>query len=143
MGLLQALLGGMMIGGAALLLYVTAGRIAGISGIAFGSLSGAPGERRWRHLFLLGLVAGGWASLLAGVSKPLAPLDPGVQGAVIMIVAGLLVGVGTRVGNGCTSGHGVCGLARLSTRSLVSVLLFMGAGIITASALRPLLLGSM
>jgi uncharacterized membrane protein YedE/YeeE len=80
-------------------------------------------------------------AVITGVAaKPLAPL-PDAAGMALIVLAGLLVGAGTRLGNGCTSGHGVCGLARLSRRSLVSVLLFMGAGIVTASLLRPLLVG--
>ncbi len=140
MSLWPALLGGVLIGASALLLYAAFGRIAGISGIAFGTLFGAAAERPWRLLFLGGLVLGGWLAVVAGTAKPLAPL-PEAGGLVLIVLAGLLVGIGTRLGNGCTSGHGVCGLARLSRRSLVSVLLFMGAGILSASLLRPLLVG--
>ncbi|HXG29681.1 MAG TPA: YeeE/YedE thiosulfate transporter family protein [Nevskiales bacterium] len=141
MSLWPALLGGVLIGASALLLYAAFGRIAGISGIAFGTLFGAAAERRWRLLFLGGLVLGGWLAVITGIAAmPHAPL-PDAAGIALIVLAGLLVGLGTRLGNGCTSGHGVCGLARLSRRSLVSVLLFMGAGIATASLLRPLLAG--
>lgn len=138
---MSAWVGGVLIGCAALLLYVASGRIAGISGIAFAGLFGPPGERAWRLFFLCGLIAGAWAAVMAGMTKPIASLGADGFAVGITIMAGLLVGIGTRVGNGCTSGHGVCGLARLSVRSLCAVLLFMGAGIATASLARPWLVG--
>lgn len=135
---LPALAGGALIGVAAVLLYATLGRIAGISGIAYGALWSSAAERPWRWLFLGGLVAGGWlAAVLLGSLPDAAP--PSADAAVLAIVAGTLVGFGTRLGNGCTSGHGVCGLARLSPRSLASVLVFMAVGMATATLLRPLL----
>ena len=133
-----ALFGGLLIGAAALLLYATVGRIAGVSGIAFGTTDSSGFERAWRLLFLLGLVAGAWlASLAAGPLAAPGPLT--ANAALIALGAGVLVGFGTRMGNGCTSGHGVCGLARRSRRSLVSVVIFMAAGMATATLLRPLL----
>ena len=131
------LAGGMLIGLAALVLYATLGRIAGVSGIAFGSLWADAGDRAWRWTFLAGLVGGGW--LAAAFIGPLATpaLDRAALG--IAIAAGLLVGFGTRLGGGCTSGHGVCGLARRSPRSLVAVAVFIAIGIVTATLLRPLL----
>ncbi len=126
--------GGLLIGSAALLLYATLGRIAGISGIAFGALDSAGDERRWRLWFIGGLAAGGWLALLLGAPAPATPVAWWIAAP-----AGLLVGYGTRMGNGCTSGHGVCGLANLSPRSLAAVLVFMGAGALTATFLRPLL----
>ena len=132
------LAGGMLIGVAALLLYATLGRIAGVSGIAFGALETRGAERHWRALFLGGLVAGSWLAALAwGALPPAAAFSGGAAG--IALLAGVLVGLGTRMGNGCTSGHGVCGLARRSRRSLVSVFIFMAAGMATATLLRPLL----
>jgi len=123
--------GGLAIGAAAVLLYHSIGRIAGISGIFF---TGMREGGSWRWLFLGGIVLGAWLGAqlfptLNIVSRP----NPGFW---ILAVSGLLVGWGTRLGGGCTSGHGVCGLGRLSLRSLVAVLVFMAAGIFTASLLR-------
>jgi len=132
------LAGGVLIGLAALLLYATLGRIAGVSGIAFGVLPAAGAERAWRLLFLGGLVAGGWLATLAYRALPEAAAIA-AHPLAVALVAGLLVGFGTRLGNGCTSGHGVCGLARLSPRSLVSVIVFMAVGMLTATLLRPVL----
>ena len=128
--------GGLLIGAAALLLYATLGRVAGVSGIAFGAARTSGLERAWRLLFLGGLVAGGWLAAVA-LGYYAAPAPRTGTGMVVALVAGLLVGFGTRLGNGCTSGHGVCGLARLSPRSLVSVVVFMGVGMLTATLLRP------
>jgi uncharacterized protein len=129
---IHALAGGALIGAAAVLLYAMLGRIAGISGIAYGSLWADPGDRSWRWLFLGGLAAGGLLAAALGAALPVGAVPPGLA-----IAAGLLVGAGTRLGNGCTSGHGVCGLARRSRRSLLSVLVFMGVGMLTATLLRP------
>ena len=128
---LFAVLGGFLIGAAAVLLYFTIGRIAGVSGILFAGLNQGG---LWRWLFLGGMVAGSGLTgqlfpYLNVVSRP----EPGLG---VLIVAGLLVGWGTRQGSGCTSGHGVCGLGRLAPRSLVAVLVFMAAGVFTASLLR-------
>jgi uncharacterized protein len=128
---LPAVLGGLLIGLAAVVLYLSIGRIAGISGIFFSAFKEGGA---WRWLFLGGIVAGAgvvawFLPSVRGVTRP----DPGIA---ILIVAGLLVGWGTRLGSGCTSGHGVCGLGRLAPRSLVAVLAFMVAGIFTASLLR-------
>ena len=128
----SALVGGAMIGLAAVLLLALVGRIAGISGILNGAIEQRDG-RAWRWAFLLGLIAGAalWFALGSGVSPPRTgfPLP-------WLVVAGLLVGFGTRLGSGCTSGHGICGLARLSTRSLTAVVAFMGAGVATVFVLR-------
>ncbi|MEC9363765.1 MAG: YeeE/YedE thiosulfate transporter family protein [Pseudomonadota bacterium] len=131
-----SLAGGLMIGTAALLLYALSGRIAGISGIGFGLLTGAT-DRAWRLWFLGGLIGGAW---VAALSTGLAATPPPVSTALglSMAGAGLLVGIGTRVGNGCTSGHGVCGLARLSRRSLAATITFMALGMLTASAIQRL-----
>ncbi len=132
------LIGGLLIGAAALLLYAMAGRIAGISGIAYGAVWGESVQRPWRWLFLLGLVAGGWLAVQGGVALPAAAWPAGPGDKWLLIAAGLLVGVGTQIGNGCTSGHGICGLARLSWRSLAAVATFMAFGMLAASLLRPL-----
>ena len=126
----QAGVGGILIGLASWLLLASLGRVAGISGIAAGALiptQGAlAGERAWRWAFVAGLavVGAGAAALLhtpAVATRPFA----------LLVTAGLLVGFGTVLGSGCTSGHGVCGLGRRSVRSLVATLVFMGAGVVT------------
>ncbi|MEO7337085.1 MAG: YeeE/YedE family protein [Caldimonas sp.] len=130
-----ALAGGALIGVAAALFALLNGRIAGISGILGGLLKPVPGDTAWRVAFILGLVGAPLAyGLFASVPRP--QID---AGTVALVVAGLLVGVGTRYGSGCTSGHGVCGLSRLSLRSLVATLAFMGAGFATVFVLRHLL----
>jgi len=129
-----SLAGGLLIGLAAALLLHLNGRIAGISGLLGGLLRSTPGERGWRLAFLLGLLAAPLLWLTLG--RPLQPqIDAGYPA---LVLAGLLVGVGTRYGSGCTSGHGVCGIARLSPRSLVATLSFMAAGFATVFALRHL-----
>ena len=127
-----ALLGGAMIGLAAVLLLWLVGRVAGISGILNAAVEQRSG-RGWRALFLLGLVAG--AALWFAVGDAVPPPRSGFP-LPWLVAAGLLVGFGTRLGSGCTSGHGVCGLARLSKRSLAAVLAFMGAGMATVFVLR-------
>lgn len=130
----SALLGGLLIGLAAVLLLALNGRIAGISGIAAGLLARPDATNRvWRVLFLLGLVAGAWLYAALGGPVPAARPSPG---ALWLIVAGLVVGFGTALAGGCTSGHGVCGLARRSLRSLVAVLVFLGCGFATVFVLR-------
>jgi uncharacterized membrane protein YedE/YeeE len=130
-----ALGGGLLIGLAVALFVLFNGRIAGISGILGGLLRPVPGERGWRIAFLLGLVA---APLVYTLAAPL-PAMRIDAGTGTLIAAGLLVGVGTRYGAGCTSGHGVCGLARGSARSLAATLAFMGAGFATVFIVRHLL----
>ncbi len=128
-----SLAGGMLIGSAAAILILVNGRIAGISGIA-GNLLGKStnGERWWRVAFLLGLCSAPW---LWRIAQPL-PMPQIDANRAMLILAGLLVGLGTRYGSGCTSGHGVCGMARGSMRSLMATLLFMSAGFITVFLLR-------
>lgn len=129
----SGLLGGALIGLAASLLLVGSGRIAGVSGIAAGVMfSREPGERAWRLAFLAGLVAAG---VPFAVLAPEA-IGPSPQPLAGLAIAGLLVGIGTRLGNGCTSGHGVCGVSRLSPRSLVATALFVGMGMLTVAVLR-------
>lgn len=139
MTIYDALFGGILIGISALVLYGFTGRIAGISGISFGFLWGEHSERKWRFAFLVGLALGGSLAMAVGVSLPKAQMPGNVSGIIQLVLAGLLVGVGTQMGNGCTSGHGVCGIARLSPRSIVSVITFMAVGMFTASLLNPLL----
>lgn len=120
------LLGGILIGLAALVLMAVNGRIAGISGILGGLLFPSPApDRAWRLAFLAGLVAGPFlAASLAGRDLVAAP----VVSLGMLATGGLLVGIGTTLGGGCTSGHGVCGMARLSPRSLVATAAFMATG---------------
>ncbi|WP_160119955.1 YeeE/YedE family protein [Rhodovarius lipocyclicus] len=131
---LSSLLGGAMIGAAALLLLAGAGRIAGISGIAARLLPpGGVADALPRFLFLLGLVL---APLLyaAATGRGFAPVMQ--AHGPLLLLAGLLVGFGAVWGNGCTSGHGVCGLSRLSVRSLVATVVFMAAGFLTVWVMR-------
>ena len=130
-----ALAGGALIGIAAGLFMLLNGRIAGISGVLGGLFRPTRGDVAWRLAFLLGLVAAPAVALLGG-ALPRPTID---ASWVALVVAGLLVGIGTRYGSGCTSGHGVCGLSRLSPRSLAATLTFMGAGFITVFVVRHLL----
>ncbi len=126
-----ALIGGSLIGLAASGLLLLNGRIAGISGILGGVLKPVSGDWAWRALFLLGLLAAPWLyTAFFGVVEMESP-----RPMWALIVAGLLVGYGTRLGSGCTSGHGVCGLSRLSIRSLAATLVFMAVGFAAASLL--------
>lgn len=130
---LSALAGGLLIGLAAALLALCCGRIAGISGIAGQLLSPGTPDRLWRFAFLAGLFASPW---LLGLFSELGNAPQSEASATQLLFAGLLVGLGTRLANGCTSGHGVCGLARLSPRSLAAVASFMAAGFLTVWLLR-------
>lgn len=121
------LAGGLAIGLAATVLLLTTGRIAGISGIVWGGVT-ARGDRLWRWLFLAGLIMGPLpAHYLFEVPVP----APSAAPWWVAVLAGVIVGYGTRLGGGCTSGHGVCGLGRMSVRSLVATLTFMGTGVAT------------
>jgi hypothetical protein len=123
-----SLTGGALIGLAAALLLVTQGKIAGVSGIAGGVLQPRAGDVSWRLWFLAGLAGGG--ALVALIWPGAFGASPD-RGPVLVAVAGLLVGFGTRMGNGCTSGHGVCGLSRLAPRSMVATATFLLAAILT------------
>ena len=128
---LNGFLGGLLIGGAAALLLLGTGRIAGISGIAAVLVDpSARADALAKLAFLAGLIAAPLG--LAGVFA--APEIGITASPVLLVVGGLLVGLGTRIGNGCTSGHGVCGLSRLSMRSLVATLVFMAVAVVVASA---------
>ncbi|MES2681917.1 MAG: YeeE/YedE thiosulfate transporter family protein [Pseudomonadota bacterium] len=128
------LLGGLMIGLAAIILLLGSGRIAGVSGVLAGAMGQASaGDRQWRWFFLAGLVIGGLLYLSfndfqwgAAAATPAWPV----------LIGALLVGFGTRMGNGCTSGHGICGISRFSVRSVVATLTFMVAGFITVFVAR-------
>jgi uncharacterized membrane protein YedE/YeeE len=133
-----SLSGGVLLGVASALFILLNGRILGISGILGGLLPAKTGDASWRLTFLLGL----FVSPL--VMKVLAPTDflhaPRIDADMAMVVvAGLLVGVGTRYGSGCTSGHGVCGLSRLSPRSMVATAAFMAAGFVTVFVLKHII----
>jgi uncharacterized membrane protein YedE/YeeE len=133
-----ATFGGLLIGLSAVMLMLFNGRISGISGIASGALLGERSDRWWRVCFVAGLVL---APLLLQGAVGITPRFEMTDNIWVIIAAGLLVGFGTRLGSGCTSGHGICGLSRLSPRSLVSVLVFMAAGVLTATFVRPLIGG--
>lgn len=130
---LQSLLGGIAIGLAAAILLLFNGRTAGISGIAGGLLSRARGDKGWRLAFVAGLVGGG---LLLQAAAPATIGAPASASVGLALVAGLLVGFGTRLGNGCTSGHGVCGLSRGSVRSLAATITFMATAALTVFVVR-------
>ncbi|MCX8874133.1 YeeE/YedE family protein [Vibrio parahaemolyticus] len=124
----ESLFGGILLGISATILLVVNGKIAGISGIMNGIMSPKKGDYSWRLLFAVGMIAGGLISvLMLGVAVPsTANLSLGM-----VIAAGLLVGIGTRLGNGCTSGHGICGMGRLSKRSIVATCVFMAVAGLT------------
>jgi len=121
------IVGGLAIGAASVLLLLMTGRLAGISGIMWGVLSHGVGSRAWQVLFVIGLLAGTWI-FHSVTGKPVPPIS---DNYLLAVVGGLLVGMGVKIGNGCTSGHGVCGVGRLSPRSIVATVTFMLAGIVT------------
>ena len=129
-----AVAGGVLIGVAAAMFALLNGRVAGISGIVGGLLEPARGDLAWRAAFVIGLIGAPLVYALFAV-VPVPRIDAGYG---TLILAGLLVGIGTRYGSGCTSGHGVCGLSNLSPRSLVATAAFMGAGFATVFVLHHL-----
>ena len=131
----SALAGGLMIGTAASVLLLLNGRIAGISGILGGLLRPVKADIAWRVAFVAGLILAPVGYSLI-VSAPVVRIDAGTS---VLVIAGLLVGLGTRYGSGCTSGHGVCGLSRASPRSLVATVGFMLAGFLTVYVVRHLI----
>ena len=131
----SALAGGMMIGIATAILLLFAGRIAGISGIVGGLFRRQPGDIGWRFAFASGLIL---APIIWQLFNELPPIQIDTS-YLIMALAGLIVGLGTRYASGCTSGHGVCGLSRLSPRSIVATLTFITAGVVTVYLTRHLL----
>ena len=136
-GYLMPLTSGVLLGLSAMWLLLSLGRIAGISGIVWGSLAGP--ERAWRWLFLTGLLAGGLLTHNI-IGQPV----PAESAAPLWLIAasGLLVGLGTRMGGGCTSGHGVCGLGRRSPRSLVATATFMTIGVVTVFIMQSVMGGA-
>jgi uncharacterized membrane protein YedE/YeeE len=135
---ISAAIGGALIGLAALLLMLATGRIAGISGIFGGLIGLATPDRGWRLAFIAGLIVAPLTAGLAGY--PLAEPQMPTSWSVI-VVAGLLVGFGTRLGGGCTSGHGVCGVARLSPRSIIATMIFMAVAVDVVAVTRHVLGG--
>lgn len=135
---ISAMIGGALIGFSAVLLMAMTGRIAGISGIFAGLINLQTTDRGWRAAFIAGLIAAPIASTLFGYTVP-TPQMPGSY--VTIIVGGFLVGFGTRLGSGCTSGHGICGIARLSPRSLVATAVFMLAAIVVVALTHHVLAG--
>lgn len=134
----SGLIGGLLIGLASVLLLLFNGRVAGISGIVGGLVSPGPrkaGDTLWRAAFVVGLMAGGlgYASAAGGLSTEIGASLP------VLVVAGLLVGFGTRLGSGCTSGHAISGIARLSKRSIAATATFMGVAVLTVSVARHVL----
>ncbi|WP_232364948.1 YeeE/YedE family protein [Salinimonas marina] len=130
---IQGFAGGMLIGAGAIVLMLFNGRIAGISGITASALTQLK-QSSWRWAFLAGLIAAPLVTALAGFKLP----ESIPASLPMMAVAGLLVGIGTRIGSGCTSGHGICGLSRWSLRSLFATLIFMGTAVLTVSVVRHL-----
>lgn len=133
MDLLHPTIGGLVIGAAAAALLALDGRIAGVSGILGGILAPRRGDVAWRVCFVGGLVVGGFGVRML-FANPFAGLAATPYGAIVL--AGLLVGFGTSLGSGCTSGHGVCGIGRLSPRSIAATLTFMLAGALTVLVVR-------
>ena len=134
----SAAIGGALIGLAAVLLMLFTGRIAGVSGILGGLLNPHSDDRAWRVAMIAGLIAAPVSAALAGYAVPI----PQLPGSFITIaVAGLLVGFGTRLGSGCTSGHGICGIARLSPRSIAATGVFMVTAIVVVALMRHVIGG--
>lgn len=131
MHLQMGFIGGLLIGAAAIVLFATWGRIMGISGMFDNMIRGI--DWQWRALFIGGTLIG---ALGYHLSLGIAPPPPSTAGPVVAILAGLLVGFGTRLGSGCTSGHGVCGIGRLSPRSIVATAVFIGMGVVTVTLIR-------
>ena len=132
----SALFGGLLIGFGATIMLLLNGRITGVSGILSGLLAPVKGDNLWRLCFLFGMVAG------AGIFVKLFPESfiPRTNFPLeLLIIAGFLVGLGTRLGNGCTSGHGVCGIARLSTRSIIATLVFIFSGGVSVFIIRHII----
>ena len=129
---LESLGGGLLIGLAAAAFMIVHGRIMGVSGILGGIVRPLKGDFLWRATFMLGLIAAPFIPRLVGLLP-----EAQIEGSLVqLVIAGLLVGIGTALGSGCTSGHGVCGIARLSPRSIVATILFVGSGMVTVWAIR-------
>lgn len=130
------LLGGGLIGIAVSLMLLLNGRVTGVSGIVGGTLKRSRGDYSWRVAFILGLIFGGY---LLTWYNPMAFNDELDRSLPVLVIAGLLVGYGTLLGSGCTSGHAICGMSRLSPRSIVSTVVFISAGILMATLFRILI----
>jgi len=137
--IINATIGGAMIGLAASMLLFFHGRIAGISGIVGGLLQRPGKDTAWQAVFVAGLLTGG---VILTLVAPATIAEPSTRTVGAVAIAGLLVGVGVRMGRGCTSGHGVCGLSRLSKRSLVATISFMATGFATATIIQLFLGGT-
>lgn len=135
---LSALVGGAIIGAAAVMFMALVGRIAGISGIAGGLLAGQRGDFAWRLAFVLGLAAAPLAWQAATGAGPVVTMT---SNPMLLIVAGVLVGFGAQLGSGCTSGHGVCGISRFSARSILATVTFIATAGVTVYAMRHLVGG--
>lgn len=136
--LAKALAGGALIGLSATILLLFNGRVTGISGIIDNAFSRASGDRLWRCVFLVGLVLGGCAFFVLNPQQFVLATESSFAGLIRIGAAGLIVGFGVVMGSGCTSGHGVCGISRFSTRSIVATMVFILAGVITVTLLRHL-----
>ena len=135
----SALIGGALIGASASMMLVLNGRITGISGILGGLVRRQRGEVSWRATFLAGLLVGG---LLLALAYPSALRAPSATPIALTVIAGLLVGFGTQLGGGCTSGHGVCGISRFSTRSILATMTFMATGAVATFVVQHVLGGA-
>ena len=129
---ISAAIGGALIGLAAALLMLTTGRVAGISGIFGGALTLSATDKGWRIAFIAGLILAPLTGSLVGYALT----APQMPNWAVTIVAGLLVGFGTRLGAGCTSGHGICGIARVSARSIVATLIFVAVAVVVVAVMR-------
>lgn len=134
----SAAVGGALIGLSAVLLMLLNGRIAGVTGVFAGLIDPVSTDRGWRATFIAGMILAPLSAALMGYSIPIPQMPASL---VTVAAAGLLVGFGTRLGNGCTSGHGVCGIARLSSRSITATLVFMAAAIVIVALTRHVLGG--
>ncbi|EHV5550271.1 YeeE/YedE family protein [Vibrio vulnificus] len=124
----ESLAGGILLGISALTMLLVNGKVAGISGILTGLLTPKSRDFAWRLMFVIGMVSGGVLAVTFGAASALVALP---TSGVLIATAGLLVGIGTRLGNGCTSGHGICGIGRLSKRSIVATAIFMAVAAMT------------
>ena len=131
----NALLGGALIGLAAVWTFLSLGRVAGISGIFAQAIRPPVSSALWAIAFLVGLGVGGWIAT-AGLPVVSEPMD---VPPALLLAGGIIVGIGTRLGSGCTSGHGVCGIARLSRRSIVATVVFVGVGMLTGTLVHGVL----
>lgn len=135
---ITAFIGGLILGGSALMLYLLRGDVAGINGMVTGILKPVKGEVSWRVLFIVGLVIGGF--IYRSYGGAITQLEPAVEGYWV-VLAGLLVGLGATFGSGCTSGHGICGISRWSIRSIAATVTFMATAMITVFVIRHILGG--